>query len=62
MVIMGLEGVIHSDSLNVLSTLSLIGLKAYYLILWSTEHQKAYVLLKYVPYKNAHTNHPKVSG
>lgn len=35
-----------------LSTLSLAGLNAYYLILSSTEHQKAYVLLKYAPLEN----------
>ena len=37
-----------------LSTVSLIWLNAYYPILSSTEHQKAYVFLKYVLYKNIH--------
>lgn len=48
------EGYAFGVTILTLSTLSLAGSNAYYLILSSTEHQKAYALLKYVPFKNVH--------
>lgn len=47
----GGEGYTFRVTILIIFTLILAGSNAYYLILSSTEHQKAYFLLKYVPFK-----------